>query len=58
MGLDTSALRDIERRRLRSLVEADMDTAGAPPARVMRRAGVAGGDPEEALAGRRRRSGS
>ena len=29
MGLDTSALRDIERRRLRSLVEADMDTAGA-----------------------------
>ena len=30
MGLDTSALRDIERRRLRSLVEADMDTAGAP----------------------------
>ena len=29
MGLDTHALRDIERRRPRSLVEADMDTAGA-----------------------------
>jgi Domain of unknown function (DUF4440) len=28
MGLDTNALHDIERRRLRSLVEADMDTAG------------------------------
>jgi hypothetical protein len=29
MGLDASALRDIERQRLRALVQADMDTAAA-----------------------------
>src|ERR1017187_5157635 len=29
MGLDAAALRDIERRRLRALVQADMDTAAA-----------------------------
>jgi len=29
MGFDASALRDIERQRLRALVQADMDTAAA-----------------------------
>jgi hypothetical protein len=29
MGLDAAALRDIERQRLRALVQADMDTAAA-----------------------------
>ncbi|MGD0606712.1 MAG: nuclear transport factor 2 family protein [Streptosporangiaceae bacterium] len=29
MGLDASALRDIERQRLQALVQADMDTAAA-----------------------------
>ena len=29
MGLDAAALRDIERRRLRALLQADMDTAAA-----------------------------